>query len=72
VYGFTADGLTHRQLRDYVESVRTEILKVPNIGKTQLLGPQKETINLDFSTRKLAGFGIDVQALIKTLQAQNA
>ncbi|WP_163359558.1 efflux RND transporter permease subunit, partial [Escherichia coli] len=31
-----------------------------------------ETINLDFSTRKLAGFGIDVQALIKTLQAKNA
>ncbi|WP_430910136.1 efflux RND transporter permease subunit [Methylobacterium sp. sgz302541] len=72
VYGFTADGLTHRQLRDYVEGVRTDILKVPNIGKTLLLGTQKETINLDFSTRKLAGFGIDVQALIKTLQAQNA
>ena len=72
VYGFTADGLTHRQLRDYVEGVRTEILKVPNIGKTLLLGTQKETIFLDFSTRKLAGYGIDIQALIKTLQSQNA
>ncbi|WP_246696946.1 efflux RND transporter permease subunit [Methylobacterium planeticum] len=72
VYGFTADGLTHRQLRDYVEGVRTEVLKVPNIGKTLLLGTQKETIYLDFATRKLAGFGIDLQALIRTLQAQNA
>ncbi|MGU3540192.1 efflux RND transporter permease subunit [Methylobacterium sp. A54F] len=72
VYGFTADGLTHRQLRDYVEGVRTEILKVPNIGKTLLLGTQKETIYLDFSTRKLAGYGIDLQALIRALQAQNA
>ncbi|MEA1830496.1 efflux RND transporter permease subunit [Methylobacterium durans] len=72
VYGFTADGLTHRQLRDYVEGVRTEILKVPNIGKTLLLGTQKETIYLDFSTRKLAGYGIDIQSLIKTLQSQNA
>ncbi|GJE60478.1 efflux RND transporter permease subunit [Methylobacterium trifolii] len=72
VYGFTADGLTHRQLRDYVEGVRTEILKVPNIGKTLLLGTQKETIFLDFSTRKLAGYGIDIQSLIKTLQSQNA
>ncbi|AWN39256.1 efflux RND transporter permease subunit [Methylobacterium durans] len=72
VYGFTADGLTHRQLRDYVEGVRTEILKVPNIGKTLLLGSQKETIYLDFSTRKLAGYGIDIQSLIKTLQSQNA
>ncbi|KAB1078667.1 efflux RND transporter permease subunit [Methylobacterium soli] len=72
VYGFTADGLTHRQLRDYVEGVRTEVLKVPNIGKTLLLGTQKETIYLDFATRKLAGYGIDLQALIKTLQTQNA
>ncbi|MCJ2107729.1 efflux RND transporter permease subunit [Methylobacterium sp. E-041] len=72
VYGFTADGLSHRQLRDYVEGVRTEILKVPNIGKTLLLGTQKETIFLDFSTRKLAGYGIDIQSLIKTLQSQNA
>jgi multidrug efflux pump len=72
VYAFTADGLTHRQLRDYVEGVRTEILKVPNIGKTLLMGVQGETIYLDFSTRKLAGYGIDIQALIRALQSQNA
>ncbi|GJE56380.1 putative efflux pump membrane transporter TtgB [Methylobacterium thuringiense] len=72
VYAFTGDGLTHRQLRDYVEGVRTEILKVPDIGKTLLMGTQGETVYLDFSTRKLAGFGIDLQALIKALQSQNA
>ncbi|GJD64789.1 efflux RND transporter permease subunit [Methylobacterium frigidaeris] len=72
VYAFTADGLSMRQLRDYVETVRTRIIKVPSIGKTQIIGAQDEVIYLDFSTRKLAGLGIDVQSLIKTLQAQNA
>ena len=72
VYAFTADGLTHRQLRDYVEDVRTQILKVPDIGKTLIMGTQGETISLDFSTRKLAGFGIDINALVKALQQQNA
>ncbi len=72
VYAFTADGLSMRQLRDYVEQVRTGIIKVRNIGKTQILGAQNEVIYLDFSTRKLAGLGIDVQSLIRTLQAQNA
>ena len=72
VYAFTADGLSMRQLRDYVEGVRSAVLRVPNIGKTQLLGPQDEAIFLDFSTRKIAGLGLDTQALIKTLQAQNA
>ncbi|TGE01740.1 efflux RND transporter permease subunit [Methylobacterium nonmethylotrophicum] len=72
VYAFTADGLSMRQLRDYVETVRTRIIKVPSIGKTQILGAQDEVISLDFSTRKLAGLGIDVQSVIRTLQAQNA
>ncbi len=72
VYAFTADGLSMRQLRDYVEGVRSAVLRVKNIGKTVLVGTQDEAIFLDFSTRKLAGLGIDTQALIKTLQAQNA
>ncbi len=72
VYAFTADGLSFRQLRDYVERVRTDILKVPFIGKTQLIGTQDEVINLDFSTRKMAGLGIDTQSVVKTLQAQNS
>ncbi len=66
VYAFTADGLSMRQLRDYVETVRTRIIKVPSIGKTQIIGAQNEVIYLGFSTRKLAGLGVDVQSLIKT------
>ena len=70
MYAFTADGLSMRQLRDYVEGVRSAVLRVPNIGKTMLVGTQDESIYLDFSTGKLAGLGIDTAALIKTLQAQ--
>ncbi|WP_018262397.1 efflux RND transporter permease subunit [Methylobacterium sp. WSM2598] len=72
VYAFTADGLSMRQLRDYVESARTSILKVRNIGKIEIVGAQDEVIFLDFSTRKLAALGIDMQSVINTLQAQNA
>lgn len=72
VYAFTGDGVTMRQLRDYVERVRAELKKVPSAGKMQLLGAQNEVIYLDFSTRKLAGLGVNVNAVISTLQAQNA
>ena len=72
VYAFTADGLSMRQLRDYVEDIRSAILHVQNIGKTDLLGPQDEAIYLDVSPRKVAALGIDFNALVKTLQAQNA
>ncbi|NWO91623.1 efflux RND transporter permease subunit, partial [Escherichia coli] len=38
VYGFTSDGLSRRQLRDYVEDVRRKILTVPDVGKVELVG----------------------------------
>ena len=72
VYAFTGDGLTMRQLRDYAEDVRAKVLKVPNAGKVDLLGTQDEVIYLDFSTRQLAAMNIDMDAVIKSLQAQNA
>lgn len=72
VYAFTADGLSPRQLRDYVEGVRARILRVPNIGKVNLIGTQDEAIFLEFSTRNIAALGLDQQSIVRTLQAQNA
>lgn len=72
IYGFTADGLTMRQLRDYVEQVRAEVRDVPNIGKIELVGTQDEVLYLNFSTRKLAALGIDQGQVMQALQAQNA
>ncbi|WP_312417601.1 efflux RND transporter permease subunit [Shinella sp.] len=72
IYAFTADGLTQRQLRDYVEDARRRVLTVPNIGKVDLIGAQDEVIYLEFSTRQLAALGISTQQVVSTLQAQNA
>ena len=72
VYGFTADGFTHRELRDYVEDVRKQLLQLPDISKIDMLGAQDERVYVEFSTEQLAGLGIDRAALIAALQAQNA
>ncbi len=72
IYAFTADGLSLRELRDYVERVRAEIREVPNLGKVEMIGTQDEVIYLNFSTRKLAALGIDQRQVVQALQAQNA
>ena len=72
IYGFTADGFTQRELRDYVETVRTKLLSVPDVSKIELLGAQEERIFVEFSTRQLAGLGIDRSQVIAALQQQNA
>jgi multidrug efflux pump subunit AcrB len=72
IYAFTADGLTQRQLRDYVELVRSRVLMVPNAGRVDIIGAQDEAIYLEFSTRQLAALEINQQAIMASLQAQNA
>ncbi|MGL4290961.1 MAG: efflux RND transporter permease subunit, partial [Phreatobacter sp.] len=72
IYAFTSDGLTQRQLRDYVENARTAVLTVPNVGRVDIVGAQNEVIFLEFSTRQVAALGLDQQAILATLRAQNA
>jgi multidrug efflux pump subunit AcrB len=72
IYGLTADGFNHRELRDYVEDVRSRLLQVPDVSKIEILGAQDEQIFVEFSTEQLAGLGVDRAALIAALEAQNA
>ena len=72
IFALTSDGFSHRELRDYAERVRAELLGVSDIAKIDLLGSQDEKIYLEFSTQQLAAMGLDVSELIETLQAQNA
>jgi multidrug efflux pump len=71
IYGFTAHGFTHRELRDYVEDIRSKLLHVPDVSKIEVLGAQDEKIFVEFSMQELASLGIDRSALISALQAQN-
>ena len=71
IYGFTADGFSKRELRDYVEDARSRLLQVPDVSKIEIIGAQDEQIFLEFSTEKLAGLGLDYSAIARALQAQN-
>jgi len=72
IYGFTADGFSQRELRDHVETIRSRLLNVKDVTKIELLGTQDERIFVEFSTKQLAGLGIDRAAVIAALRAQNA
>jgi len=72
IYGVTADGFSHRELRDHVETLRSRLLSVPDVSKIELLGIQDEQIFIEFSMPELAELGIDRTALLAALQTQNA
>lgn len=72
IYAFTANGFSHRELKDYVETVRDELLHVPDVAKIQTLGAQDEKIYVDLSSRHLARLGINGAMIAAALQTQNA
>ncbi len=71
IYAFTAEGFNFRELRDYVESVRSRLLQVPDVSKIEVLGAQDEQIYIEFSTERLAGLRLNLNQILATLQAQN-
>ena len=71
IYGFTAEGFTHRELRDYVEDTRSKLLTVRDVSKIDILGAQDERVFVEFSKKELANLGIDSSTLIAALRAQN-
>ena len=72
IYGFMADGFTHRELRDYAEEARSRLLRVKDVSKAEFLGTQDERIYVEFSTHRLAELGMDRMQLIEALVTQNA
>lgn len=71
IYGFTADGFSHRELRDRVEDIRDQLLHVPDVAKIELLGAQDEVVFLEFSMRQLASLQLDRRALLAAIAQQN-
>ena len=72
IYAFTADGFTLSELRDHVERVRQEVLRLPNVAKAELIGVQDDRIFVEVSSKRIAALGIDPQSLSQALAAQNA
>ena len=72
IYAFTADGFTLSELRDYVERVRQEVLRLPNVAKAELIGVQDDRIYVEISSKRLAALGIDPQSIGQALAVQNA
>jgi multidrug efflux pump len=72
IYAFTADGFSYAQMKEYAESARKDLLRLPNIAKVELLGEQPEKIYVEISHKKLATLGIEPLLIFNILDAQNS
>lgn len=51
IYAFIPEGFTLREVRDRAETIRRELMSLPDMGKTTLLGEQQE----QWSSRLFSG-----------------
>ncbi len=72
LYALSGDGYTDREMNEYAELVRDELLTVDGVAKVNFHGKQEERIYVDFSNSKLAANGLTPQSIAQTLQNQNA
>jgi multidrug efflux pump len=72
IYALWADGFTHEELKEHVDRIRQQLLKVPHVNKVAIFGAQDEKIYIDISQKRLAQLGLDFNQVLAQLGQQNA
>jgi len=70
-YAVTGEGYSPRQLYDYVDFLRRELVLVPGVAKVALLGEHKEAIYVEISHSRAAQLGVPLDSIYASLRAQN-
>ena len=72
LYAIKGNGFTYPELQDFAKAARDILLRVPGVGKVDLLGVQDEKIYIEVSSRVLAERGISAPDIQAALAGQNA
>lgn len=71
IYALSADGFTYKELREYADLVRQQMLRVPSVAKVALIGLQDEKIYIEFNQTRFAQLGLDINAIADQIAQQN-
>lgn len=67
----SSDNENYTQLNEYTHKLSDEIRKINATSKLTIIGNQEEQIQVSFSSKKLAQYGVDIKQIITVLASQN-
>lgn len=70
-YAVTGEGFSDKQLQDYVDTLRRELVLVPGVAKAATLAEQQEAIFIEMSSDRMAEYGLSVERVLQVLQKQS-
>jgi multidrug efflux pump len=71
IYAITGDGYPWRELDQFADRIRAELLRIPGVAKVDKIAAQEEKVFVEISNTKLATLGVEPAAIVQTLAAQN-
>ncbi|MFJ1260360.1 efflux RND transporter permease subunit [Cupriavidus sp. CuC1] len=72
IYALSADGFNYKELREYADLVRQQLLRVPSVAKVALIGLQDEKVYIEFNQARFAQLGLDINAIADQISQQNS
>jgi len=70
-YAITGDGYSYRELKDYADLLKEQLLLVPGVRKITIDGDLKEVVYLEISRANMAKLGISSDEFRRVLKSQN-
>ena len=71
VLGVTGDGFSYAQMKDYVDDIKDDLIKLDNAAKVEIGGEQDERVFVAFDDSRLKQYGLSAQKLSAIIAAQN-
>lgn len=71
LYSVTGDAYTNKEIANYLDLLRRELVLVPGVKKIGIDGDRQEFIFIEISRQKLANLGISVDQIIQLINRQN-
>ena len=65
------DGFNYKEISDYVDYLKRELVLVEGVGKVAVAGAQQEQVFVEISRNKLTQLGIPTKRIFQLLQTQN-
>ena len=72
IYALESEGFTHAELKTFADDVRQQLLRVKDVAKVEQFGVQDEKVYIEVSQKRVAQLGLDLNAVLQQIGAQNA
>jgi multidrug efflux pump subunit AcrB len=71
LFGVVGDGYSYRELVDFVDYIRRELVLVEGVGKVAVAGKQQDQVFVEISRARMTRLGIPYQRIYDILASQN-